>query len=116
MQRFSFSGGLAGDGTVRRRRPPDVNIAFGAVFNADLSSDNLKLKGKTFVLDGPGPSGIDRVAFNFAKERIYVRGGDVDLGDVPIGPVPLLLILTQNQDDVRAVLVRAFFDGRYLRY
>ena len=112
---FKFVAGLAGDGTVPAQAP-DVNIAFGDIFNADLSSDNLKLKGTTFVLDGPGPQGIDAVAFNLAKERIAVRGGDVDLGDVPIGPVPLLLIVTQNQVDVRAVLVLAVFDGKTLRY
>ena len=52
---------------------------------------------------------------DFAKERIAVRGGNVDLGDVPEGPVSLLLIVTIDGEE-RAVQVRAVRKTKVLKY
>jgi hypothetical protein len=46
---------------------------------------------------------------------VAVKGLNVDLGDVPPGPQPLLLILTRDED-VRAVQVRSSRIGKALRY
>ncbi len=93
-------------------------MGFGDLFNTAIASGDLKLKGKNFVLDNaPNADGVQAVAFNLAKERISVRGGDVDIGDVPEGQYPLLLIVKQNGNaDVRAVLVTAARKGKILKY
>lgn len=111
---FKFVAGVAGDGKTPATAP-DVFVGFGDLFNADLPSDSLTLKGKNFKLAGKGPNGIAAVALNYAKERISVRGGDIDLGNVPEGPAPLLLIYRQGED-VRAVLVRAVRKGKSFKY
>ena len=59
--------------------------------------------------------GIDGVALTYVQERISVRGGDVDILGIEDGPTPLLVILEQG-DDVRAVLVRVVKTGKKIRY
>ena len=94
-----------------------VVVAFGDLFNAYLPKESLRLKGKNFVLDGKVEGGIAAVSLSYAKERISVRGGDLDLGNVPEGPVSLLLIVRQDGTrDVRAVLVRANRSKKILKY
>jgi len=111
---FKFVAGIAGDGSAPNTAP-DVRVAFGDIFSADVPAEALSLKGKNFVLTGAVADGVQAISLNYAKERISVRGGDVDLGNVPEGPIPLLLIYEQG-DDVRAVFVRGARRNKILKY
>ena len=114
--KFKFVAGLAGDGSLPPQ-PPDLFVAFGDIFNADLPAAVLTQKGKNFVLGAQVQGGIQAVTFSPAKERISVRGGNTDIGLVPVGPFPLLLIVKQDgETDVRAVLVRAVRTKKQLKY
>ena len=101
------------DGTAPETAP-DVTIAFGDVFHATVPGSQLTRRGDSYVFSG-NVDGIKQVIVDYAKERVRVTGQRVDLGDVPVGEYPLLLILTRAEDE-RAVLVRATRSSKFLRY
>jgi hypothetical protein len=111
---FKFVAGFTTvDGTAPDTAP-DVTVAFGNVFNATILGSQLKRKKETWRFNG-NAGGITEVILDYAHERVAVKGLNVDLGDVPPGPQPLLLILTRDED-VRAVQVRSSRIGKALRY
>ncbi len=111
---FKFVAGVTGDGSTPGTAP-NLRVAFGDIFTADIPSSALVLEGRDFVLGRDVEGGVEAVSRNFAKERVSVRGGDVDLGGIPEGPIPLLLIFEQG-DDVRAVFVRGARKKKILKY
>ncbi|MHC4862022.1 MAG: hypothetical protein ACYTDY_18230, partial [Planctomycetota bacterium] len=111
---FRFVAGIAGDGATPSNAPA-LFVAFGDLYNSQIGADALTLRGRNFVLGGPVEGGIKTVSLNYAKERFGVRGAGLDLGDVPEGATPLLLVIRQDSD-VRAVLVRAVRKGKRLKY
>lgn len=113
---FKFVAGFTTTNGTAPDTPPDVTVAFGDVFHATIPGSELTFNAKKQLYTFFGnEGGITEVILDYAKERIAVKGKNVDLGDVPNGPQPLLLILTRD-DDERAVLVRSSRTGKALRY
>ena len=91
-----------------------MTVAFGDRFSATVPGGSFRSGGNKLTFKG-NAGGITSVVLDYGKERVVIKGRNVDLGSVPGGPVPLLVILTRG-DDVRALEVRAVRKGNGLKY
>ncbi len=110
---FKVVAGLPNEGPAPASAS-DVTIAFGSIYHATVPAADFVHKGNKFIFKG-NASGITNVVLDYDQERIAIRGKEIDLGTVPIGPTKLLLIVTIGAD-TRAVEVRAVHNGKLLKY